>query len=176
MATKDLGQVAVRPRGSWDNATEYTPRDFVYNPTDGCGYVAKVTNTNIRPDTDSTKWDLAVSKGLSGASAALQKVTHTSSETVVPGLSWDAMHVFPEMASLAFTLASAPSDGYEHQMVIIFDTPADMTDFTLTADSSILWANGLVLADVVAASKRYEVNINSSSLIAVFVEATIPSI
>lgn len=111
--------------------------------------------------------------GPAGASAIKTRIDHTSSETSVTGLAWDTLHVWPEMASLTFTLAAAPSDGYEHQITIVFDTPADLTNFNLGVPSTLLWGNNINLANNLSASTRYEVNINSGSLIALYTEAAL---
>lgn len=176
MATLDLGKVAIKHRGNWSSSASYEPLDFVFYATDGCGYIALVSNTNVAPGTDATKWAKSVQAGSSGESAVKTKVTHTSSETSVLSMAWDTLQVFPEMASLTFTLASIPADAYEHQIVIVFDTPADITNFSLVPDANILWANGIELPQQIAASTRYEININSGSMVAVYVGAPIPSI
>lgn len=111
--------------------------------------------------------------GPAGASAIKTRIDHTSSETSVTGLAWDTLHVWPEMASLTFTLAAVPSDGYEHQITIVFDTPADLTNFNLGVPSTLLWGNNINLANNLSASTRYEVNINSGSLIALYTEAAL---
>lgn len=175
MATVDLGKVAIKHKGNWSSATTYEPLDFVYYETDGCGYIALVSNTNVTPGTDATKWALSVHAGGSGTSAVKTKVTYSSSDTAVASMAWDSMHVFPEMASLTFTLASVPVDSDEHQVVVIFDTPADVTNFSLTPDGSILWAGGGNPALNIVASTRYEININSGSMIGVYTMATLPS-
>lgn len=112
-------------------------------------------------------------QGPAGASAIKTRIDHTSSETSVTGLSWDTLHVWPEMSSLTFTLAAVPSDGYEHQITIVFDTPADLTNFNLGVPSTLLWGNNINLASNLSASTRYEVNINSGSLIALYTEAAL---
>ena len=112
-------------------------------------------------------------QGPAGASAIKIRIDHTSSETSVTGLAWDTLHVWPEMASLTFTLAAVPSDGYEHQITIVFDTPADLTNFNFGVPSSLLWGNNINLANNLSASTRYEVNINSGSLIALYTEAAL---
>ena len=111
--------------------------------------------------------------GPAGASAIKTRVDHTSSETSVTGLAWDTLHVWPEMASLTFTLAAVPSDGYEHQITIVFDTPSDLTNFNLGVPSTLLWGSNINLANNLSASTRYEVNINSGSLIALYTEAAL---
>ncbi|MBQ6186030.1 MAG: hypothetical protein IJK48_09200 [Bacteroidales bacterium] len=175
MASKDLGKVAVRPMGTWDDNTLYSPFDFVYNPSDGSGYLAKVANTGIRPDTDPSVWSLSLKAGASGKAAIKPILSHSSSDVAVAALAWDTVHIFPEMSSLSFTLGNIPSDGSEHQVVIIFDTPSDLTDFSLVPDGSILWANGIILADNIAPSTRYEININSTGMVAVYAEAPLPA-
>lgn len=111
--------------------------------------------------------------GPAGASAIKTRIDHTSSETSVAGLAWDTLHVWPEVSSLTFTLGTAPSDGYEHQITIVFDTPAALTNFNLGVPSTLLWGNNINLANNLSASTRYEVNINSGSLIALYTEAAL---
>lgn len=173
MPTVDLGKVAIKHKGNWDSAATYEPLDFVYYESDGCGYIALVSNTNVTPGTDATKWAISVHAGKSGTSAVKTEVTYTSSDTSVSAMAWDSMHVFPEMSSLTFSLASVPADSSEHQIVIIFDTPSDLTNFSFISDANILWANGADLADNLTASTRYEINILSGSMIAVFTNAPI---
>lgn len=174
MATVDLGKVAIKHKGNWSSATTYEALDYVYYATDGCGYIALASSTNVTPGTDATKWALSVQAGATGESAVKSITTHTSSETSALSLAWDSIHVFPEMSSLTFTLASVPQDSTEHQIIIIFDTPSSLTGFTLTEDANILWANGIQLPQQLAASTRYEIDILSSSMIAVYVGAPIP--
>ena len=172
MATVDLGKVAVRPMGEWSSATTYEALDAVHYQGAG-GYVALVSNTNVTPGTDATKWALLVADGTIGQSAIKTRIDYTASETSVTGLAWDTIHVWPEVASLDFTLATAPSDGYEHQIVIVFDTPSSLTNFNLGVPSTLLWGNNINLANNLSASTRYEVNINSGSLIALYTEAAL---
>lgn len=113
--------------------------------------------------------------GPAGESAINALVNHAASETVVTGLAWDTTHVFPEMASLDFGIATAPSDGYEHELVVIFDTPSDITNFALAVPSTIHWGNNINLANNISASTRYEVRITSTSLIAVYTESSLSS-
>ena len=175
MANIDLGKIAVTHKGDWNSATTYEARDFVYYPVDGCGYIALSSNTGVVPGSDATKWALSVKAGASGETAVKPVVTHTSSETSVTGLAWDTLHVFPELSSFSFTLASVPGDSVEHQIVIVFDTPSDITNFVFTADSNILWAAGSDLTANIAASKRYEINISTGSMIALYSEANLPA-
>ena len=176
MATKDLGRVAVKPRGTWDGEIQYAARDFVYNPTDGCGYLAKSPSVNVRPDTDSTKWEIAVRAGDAGKSAIKPKVVYTNADVAIASMAWDRVHHFPEMPSLTFTLATIPDDGEEHQAVIIFDTPADLENFSLVPDSRILWSSGVSPSGGLAPSTRYEIIINSSSMLGNYAEAALPDI
>lgn len=175
MATVDLGKVAIKHRGTWDSAASYEALDFVYNQADGCGYIALASNTNVTPGTDATKWAMSVSAGASGQSSVNTKVEHTSSDTVVSNLAWDSAHVFPEMASLSYTFATVPSDGFEHEIVIIFDTPSDITNFTLVSDSRVAWGLQRDPDSAITASTRYEIRVSSASLAGVYIAAQIPS-
>lgn len=154
-------------RGLWDWDTQYEQYDFVTFDEDHQGYICLVANKSIVPGTDSTVWAVAVGGGADGENVLREKTTYTSGETSVSGLAWDTLHVFPEISSLAFTLASIPNDGKAHQMVIIFDTPADVSNFTFSPDPSILWANNVNLASSIQGSKQYVININSGSMIAI---------
>lgn len=101
------------------------------------------------------------------------KVYYTDSENNISNLSWDTVHVWPEVQSLTFSIAEAPVDEFEHQLTIVFDTPADITNFSLTAPSNLLWGNDINLANNLSASTRYEINIGSGSLIAIYTESTL---
>lgn len=169
MATINLGNVGLVPKGTWSSSTTYNRLEFVEH--DGSSYVALASSTNVTPGTDSTKWQLLAQAGSQGQSAIKTRIDYTASETTPAALAWDTMHVWPEVASLTFTLATAPSDGYEHQMTIIFDTPADLTDFNLGVPSTLLWENNIKLASKLSASTRYEINISSGSMMAIYTEA-----
>ena len=73
------------------------------------------------------------------------------------------------MASLEFTIATEPNDGYSHEITIIFDSGATAT--TLDYPTDVLWGRNVVL--VPEANYRYEINIDDSN-IAVFTEAPLP--
>ena len=173
MAKIDLGKVAIKHKGTWNSLTSYEPLDFVYYSTDGCGYIAVKNNTNVVPGTDDATWKLSVAAGRDGESAQRQVVIYSSSDTVVNSMVWDKIHLFPEMPSLSFTLASIPNDNVEHQVTIIFDTPSDVTSFALVSDMGVFWTNSAGLPTIVEPSTRYEVNISSSDLLAVYAESTI---
>lgn len=167
MATVDLGKVAVRPMGAWSSATTYEALDLVY--LSGVGsFVALASSTNVTPGTDATKWTLMVADGHDGKTTVNSVINHTSSETTVTNLAWDTAHVFPEMSSFDFSLAATPSDGYEHELVVIFETPDDLTNFNLAVPSSISFGNGVSIADELAASTKYELRISSATMIAVY--------
>ena len=97
-----------------------------------------------------------------------QLITYTTSDTYVENLAWDTVHKFPEMASLEFTIATEPNDGYSHEITIIFDSGSTAT--TLDYPSNVLWGRNVVL--VPEANYRYEINIDDSN-IAVFTEAAL---
>ena len=139
--------------------------------TGNAGTDASVTNSGT---TSAAVLNFTIPRGENGRSAINALVNHTASETVVTGLAWDTAHVFPEMASLDFGIAAAPSDGYEHELVVIFDTPADITNFALAVPSSLLWGR-LNLADFVEPSMRYRVMITSYDMIATYIGAELPS-
>jgi peptidoglycan/xylan/chitin deacetylase (PgdA/CDA1 family) len=61
MAITNLGNVAVKPRGDWSDATTYYKNDLVgYN---GSSYIAKVTSTAGTLPTNTTYWMLSAVKG-----------------------------------------------------------------------------------------------------------------
>lgn len=171
MTKIDLGKVAIKHKGTWSALANYEPLDFVYYSTDGCGYIAVKNNTNVVPGTDATTWNLSVAAGRDGESVQRQVITYSSSDTVVNSMAWDKIHLFPEMSSLSFTLANIPNDNVEHQVTIIFDTPSDITDFVLNPDAGVLWPAGSGLPTTVEPSTRYEINISSSDLLAVYVSS-----
>ena len=118
--------------------------------------------------------NLKGSDGPAGASSVMSKVTYTSSDTSVSGLAWDTVHVFPEMSTLTISsLASVPSDSYEHELAIVFDSSS--SGITLSFPSTVYWGNNRKLASNASASKRYEVRISSSSMIALYTEVTLQS-
>lgn len=123
----------------------------------------------------SVKFQAALLKGEDGRSAVRAKTTYAAGENTQTGLAWDTVHVWPSVASLTFTLASMPQDNEEHQVVLVFDTPADVTSFALNYDSNILWGANIDLSQRIEASTRYEVIISASSMIAVYTKAALPS-
>ncbi len=119
--------------------------------------------------------NLKGAQGNPGESAVRSRTTYAAGENTQTGLAWDTVHVWPSVASLTFTLASIPQDNEEHQVVLVFDTPADVTSFALNYDSNILWAANIDLSQRIEASTRYEVIISASSMIAVYTKAALPS-
>jgi aromatic ring-cleaving dioxygenase len=112
--------------------------------------------------------------GPAGQSAILHKTTHSSSDTTVSSLAWDTLHYFPTMAELTISsFATTPTDGFEHELAIVFDTPSNITSFSLGVPSTLLWANNIDLAQNISASTRYEIRISSSSMIAVYTETAL---
>ena len=119
--------------------------------------------------------NLKGAQGNPGESAVRSKTTYAANENTQTGLAWDTVHVWPSVASLTFTLAPIPQDNEEHQVVLVFDTPADVTSFALNYDSNILWGANIDLSQRIEASTRYEVIISASSMIAVYTKAALPS-
>lgn len=111
----------------------------------------------------------AVYQAIANMTQRKQLITYTASDTFVENLAWDTVHKFPEMASLEFTIAAEPNDGYSHEITIIFDSGATAT--TLDYPTDVLWGRNVVL--VPEANYRYEINIDDSN-IAVFTEAPLP--
>ena len=170
MSTVQIAKVAIKDRGFWAADTVYEELDSVKVQDTGNVYIALAQNENIIPGTDDTKWALAVSSGPVGSSAIKHKITYASSETSVSNIAWDTIHVFPEMASLSLTFSEAPSDGNDHEMVIVFTTPGDLSDFSLSLDSDVIWA-GIALPANLLPSTTYEICINASDMIATYIAA-----
>jgi len=167
MATINLGNVGLVPKGTWIGTTPYVRLEVVeYN---GSSYVALGPSTNVTPGTDSTKWQLLAQAGARGQSAIKTRIDYTASETTPAALAWDTVHVWPEISSLTFTLAASPNDGYDHEIVIQFDTPSDITNFNLGVPSTGFgWGGDIDLTELLKASTRYEICIRDSSRLAVF--------
>lgn len=163
MATVDLEKICIRDRGDWDVSTSYEPLDYV-KYTNGNGYISLVANTGVLP-TNSSVWALSVRSGNSASSSIIE---HSSSETSVQGLSWDAIHKFPEMSSLSFTLGAKPNENYTHGVIIEFQTPSDMTNFTLNVDNRLLWSDALNIENSLYPNRKYIIDISSESMIALY--------
>ena len=163
MATVDLEKIGIRYKGDWDASASYEPLDYV-RYTNGNGYISLIANIGITP-TNSSVWALSVRGGNSASSSIIE---HSSSETSVQGLSWDAIHKFPVMSSLSFTLGAKPNDNYTHSVVIEFQTPSDMTNFTLTVDNGLLWSDGLSVGNSLYPNRKYIIDISSESMIALY--------
>lgn len=110
--------------------------------------------------------------GANGASGLKYRTTYTSSDTSVSNLAWDTVHVFPEMSSLTLTLASFPSDGYNHEMLIEFTSGATAT--TLSAISGVTWAYGLTLPTMVETNSKYQISIDGS-MVACYIQSAVAS-
>lgn len=171
MRFKDLTKQAIRYRGDWSSSAHYEVLDYV-RYTDGCGYVSLVAVTGVAPDTDAAKWTKAVEHGAAGDPLLNTKIAYAASDISVSGLAWDALHVFPEMPSLELTMATVPSDGKGHQIVIQFTTPADLTSFVWSFDPAIKWANNANLGLSLAPSKTYLISVDSGSMIATYCSLT----
>lgn len=61
MATYDLGQVGLNPRGAYNSATAYNRLDCV--SYDGSSYIALAANTGVAPTNTSTWMPLALGQG-----------------------------------------------------------------------------------------------------------------
>lgn len=61
----DPGPRGLLWRGVWSSAVSYSAQDAV--AYGGSSYIAKVTNKNVTPGTDTSKWDIVAEKGSSGA-------------------------------------------------------------------------------------------------------------
>lgn len=166
MRTKDLTKSAPKYRGEWSPAEVYEPLDFVIK--DGNGYISLASGSGSDPETSPLAWSLAVSKGNTGSGALSSKVTYSASDVSVASLAWDTLHVFPVMPSLSLTLANIPADNYRHEMVIRFETPADLQNFTWSFDSRVKWANNINIQDNLLPSTKYEISILANDLIGSF--------
>ena len=113
--------------------------------------------------------------GPPGQSAIRTRIDYAANENTQVGLAWDTVHKWPEISSLSFTLAAVPNDGVEHTITLVFDTPSDVTNFALNYDQNVLWGAGNNLPSNIDGSKRYEVNIESASMIALYTVADLPS-
>ena len=64
-------------KSTWSSATAYGANEVVaYN---GTSYIAVVNNQNVRPDTDSTKWNIMAQAGAEGGSISSMEDTQISS-------------------------------------------------------------------------------------------------
>lgn len=168
MALKDLVKSAVRFMGDWNSSVSYEALDFVLHD-DGCGYISLVANSDVEPGTDSTTWALSAnSSSIDGDILINKKVTYSNTDVSVSDISWDTKHVFPVMPSLELSLASVPSDSMEHQIIIEFQTPSDLTDFTLALPSGLHWANNFDPSSSLEASSKYVVTIDSAGYLATY--------
>lgn len=70
MTDTKLYKVAITPCGKYVHGTEYDALCLVLNATedggDGCAYISKKPNKNIRPGTDSSVWALSMERGEQG--------------------------------------------------------------------------------------------------------------
>ena len=63
-------------RGGWNSATAYGTNEVVaYN---GTSYIAVANNQNVRPDTDTTKWNVMAQAGAEGGSISSMEDTQIS--------------------------------------------------------------------------------------------------
>ena len=63
-------------KSTWSSATAYgTNEVVVYN---GTSYIAVTNNQNVRPDTDSTKWNIMAQAGAEGGSISSMEDTQIS--------------------------------------------------------------------------------------------------
>lgn len=117
---------------SKDNTTEYTPAED-YNPA-------------------TKKY---VDDAVSGVSAATPRQQMQNTDTTVT-LQPNTLYVFPEMATLAVTLATPSNTNIANEYHFFFDSGATPTVFSLaTADGSTIYSD----AYSIDANMRYEVSV-----------------
>jgi len=64
-------------RGGWSNSTAYGTNEVVYY--NGTSYIAVANNQNVRPDTDTTKWNVMAAAGAEGGAISSMEDTQISS-------------------------------------------------------------------------------------------------
>jgi hypothetical protein len=69
-------------RGTWDSSTTYAIKDVVVRL--GSQYVSKTSNTNKPPESNSSDWDLSLSKGDTGATGGTGS-PGTDGKTILSG-------------------------------------------------------------------------------------------
>lgn len=172
-------------QSDWDQA-DNTAKDYIKNkPT--IPAVINTVNVTVGNNTGTPQGSGSVNgnvlslifdgiKGPAGASAIRTRIDYTANENNQAGLAWDTVHVWPEISGLASTLAPVPNDGLEHHIILVFDTPADASQFVLDLPN-VLWGSDINLASVITgySSCRIEVEISSASMIALFTKASLPS-
>lgn len=58
------GPAGIEPKGGWDSATAYQPRDAVHY--EGSYFICVLAHTNVVPDDASSEWDIIATKGERG--------------------------------------------------------------------------------------------------------------
>lgn len=76
-------------KGGWSNSTVYGVNEAVYY--NGSSYIAIVNNQNVRPDTDTTKWNIMAQAGAEGGSiSSMSDTTISGSVTDMAILAYDS--------------------------------------------------------------------------------------
>lgn len=65
MAKINLGKVSITLGGSWANNVSYAPLTAVISDDDGCGYISRKLNINVKPGSDEKVWKKIVERGKS---------------------------------------------------------------------------------------------------------------
>lgn len=65
MAKINLGKVSITLGGPWANNVSYAPLTAVISDDDGCGYISRRLNINVKPGSDDTIWTKIVDRGKS---------------------------------------------------------------------------------------------------------------
>ena len=79
-------------RGGWDASTAYGTNESVYY--NGSSYIAIAASTNVRPDTDTTKWNIMAQAGAEGGAISSMADTDIS-----PSVSDNAILVYQNSSS-----------------------------------------------------------------------------
>ena len=79
-------------RGGWDASTAYGTNESVYY--NGSSYIAIAASTNVRPDTDTTKWNIMAAAGAEGGAISSMADTDIS-----PSVSDNAILVYQNSSS-----------------------------------------------------------------------------
>ena len=97
-------KMAVTLDGEYVHGKQYDILVQVYNAEDGCSYVSRKRNINVRPGTDSDTWQKVSSKGDVGATGSIGPVGPT-------GPQGPAVPVIANLNSTSDTDALAASQG-----------------------------------------------------------------
>lgn len=81
--TKEIGRVAIVPKGNWSSTEDYERLDLVKH--NGGSYLAKLNNKNVEPsNSTTTTWLQIAEKGATGDPAATEDVEAWLKKNVMP--------------------------------------------------------------------------------------------